>query len=84
MESETYVGGHVESIEAGVFRSDIPVNFAIDTKAIDKLVDELDAALKFSIVVEGGKKLGQVSNYEEVRKQATQVGTYLGRAGGNR
>lgn len=32
-------------------------------------MDELDAALKFSIVVEGGKKLEQVSNYEEVRKQ---------------
>lgn len=67
LESETYVGGHVESIEAGVFRSDIPVNFVIDTTAIDKLVKELDAALKFSIVVEGGKKLEQVTNYDEVK-----------------
>ncbi|KAF8541905.1 DNA polymerase family B [Trichophaea hybrida] len=67
LESETYVGGHVESIEAGVFRSDIPVNFVIDTTAIDKLIDELDAALKFSIIVEGGKKLEQVTNYDEVR-----------------
>lgn len=25
--SETYVGGHVEALEAGVFRSDIPTNF---------------------------------------------------------
>ena len=24
MESETYVGGHVEAIESGVFRADIP------------------------------------------------------------
>ncbi|KAI5855289.1 DNA polymerase epsilon catalytic subunit A [Tricharina praecox] len=69
LESETYVGGHVESIEAGVFRSDIPVNFVIDTTAIDKLVKELDAALKFSIVVEGGKKLEQVTNYDEVKEQ---------------
>lgn len=67
LESETYVGGHVESIEAGVFRSDIPANFVIDTAAIDKLVEELDHALKFSIVVEGGKKMEQVTNYEEVR-----------------
>jgi DNA polymerase epsilon subunit 1 len=29
LESETYVGGHVESIEAGVFRSDIPVNLPL-------------------------------------------------------
>ena len=24
MDSETYVGGHVEAIESGVFRADIP------------------------------------------------------------
>jgi DNA polymerase epsilon subunit 1 len=65
LESETYVGGHVESIEAGVFRSDIPTNFAVDTKAIDELVGDLDAALKFSIVVEGGKKLEDVTNYDQ-------------------
>ncbi|CAG9957228.1 unnamed protein product [Clonostachys rosea f. rosea IK726] len=28
LDSETYVGGHVESIEAGVFRADIPVDFS--------------------------------------------------------
>ena len=28
--SETYVGGHVEALEAGVFRSDIPTHFKID------------------------------------------------------
>ena len=27
MESETYVGGHVEAIESGVFRADIPCRF---------------------------------------------------------
>jgi len=43
------------------------VNFVIDTTAIDKLVEELDAALHFSIVVEGGKKLEQVTNYDEVK-----------------
>ncbi|KAF2429554.1 DNA polymeras-like protein epsilon [Tothia fuscella] len=69
LESETYVGGHVESIEAGVFRSDIPCNFAIDTKAIDDLLRDLDAALKFCIEVEERKKLEDVANYAEVRAQ---------------
>ncbi|KAL7272628.1 DNA polymerase epsilon catalytic subunit [Rhizina undulata] len=69
LDSETYVGGHVESIEAGVFRSDIPVNFVVDTKAVDKLVEELDAALQFSIVVEGNKKMEDVTNYEQVKEQ---------------
>ena len=71
LESETYVGGHVESIEAGVFRADIPVNFAVDTTAIDELLDDLDAALKFSITVEEKKSLDDVTNYDEVKQQIT-------------
>lgn len=67
LESETYVGGHVESIEAGVFRSDIPVNFALESTAIDELIRDLDAALQFSIVVEEKKTLDDILNYEEVR-----------------
>lgn len=69
LESETYVGGHVESIEAGVFRSDIPVNFALDITAIDELLRDLDAALKFSIEVEEKKSIDDVTNYAEVRAE---------------
>lgn len=69
LESETYVGGHVESIEAGVFRADIPCNFAVDPAAIDELIKELDNALKFSIVVEEKKSLDDIENYEEVKGQ---------------
>ncbi|KAI9739725.1 MAG: DNA polymerase epsilon catalytic subunit [Cirrosporium novae-zelandiae] len=69
LESETYVGGHVESIECGVFRSDQPVNFALDPSAYDELVDDLDAALQFSIVIEEKKKLEDVTNYAEVKAQ---------------
>lgn len=29
LENETYVGGHVEALEAGVFRSDIPTDFKL-------------------------------------------------------
>ena len=72
LESETYVGGHVESIEAGVFRSDIPYNFAIDPAAIDELVHDLDAALKFSITVEEKKNFEDVTNYEEVKAQIAE------------
>jgi DNA polymerase epsilon subunit 1 len=69
LESETYVGGHVEALEAGVFRSDIPYNFAVDPTAIDELVNDLDAALKFSIEVEEKKKLEDVANYDEIKAQ---------------
>lgn len=69
LESETYVGGHVESIEAGVFRSDIPVNFALEAAAIDELIRDLDAALRFSILVEEKKTIEEILNYDEVRSE---------------
>ncbi len=37
LESETYVGGHVEALEAGVFRSDIPVDFKMTPAACQKV-----------------------------------------------
>lgn len=72
LESETYVGGHVESIEAGVFRADIPVNFAVDATAIDELIADLDAALRFCIEVEEKKNFDDVMNYEKVRDSVLQ------------
>lgn len=35
--SETYVGGHVEALEAGVFRSDIPTHFKIEPSAVQEV-----------------------------------------------
>jgi len=66
LESETYVGGHVEALQAGVYRSDIPNNFSIVPETAQQLIDDLDAALKFSIEVEGNMKMEDVLNYEEV------------------
>lgn len=71
VETETYVGGHVESLEAGVFRSDIPCQFSIDPTAVDELLNDLDNALKFSIEVEGKKKMEDVLNYDEVKQAIT-------------
>ncbi|GJJ12948.1 hypothetical protein Clacol_007195 [Clathrus columnatus] len=67
--SETYVGGHVEALEAGVFRSDIPTHFKIVPQAVQQLIDELDAALKFCIVEESKMSLDNVTNYDEVKGQ---------------
>ncbi|CAD6887281.1 unnamed protein product [Tilletia controversa] len=69
LESETYVGGHVEALEAGVFRSDIPTHFKLEPKAVQQLIDDLDSALKFSITEEGQLKLDDVTNYDEVKCQ---------------
>ncbi|KAJ6115701.1 DNA polymerase epsilon catalytic subunit A [Penicillium sp. IBT 18751x] len=72
LESETYVGGHVESIEAGVFRSDIPVAFNVDPKAMEELIRDLDHALRFSIEVEEKKSMDDVTNFEEVKAQIAE------------
>lgn len=69
LSSETYVGGHVEALEAGVFRSDIATQFKVEPKAMQQLIDDLDAALKFSLVTEGNVKLEDVENYDAVRAE---------------
>ncbi|CAK9437319.1 uncharacterized protein LODBEIA_P16970 [Lodderomyces beijingensis] len=66
LESETYVGGHVESLEAGVFRSDIPTHFRVDPTAIDELLGNLHNSIKFCIEVENNKKMKDVDNFDEV------------------
>ncbi|KAJ2921503.1 hypothetical protein H1R20_g15588, partial [Candolleomyces eurysporus] len=71
LSSETYVGGHVEALEAGVFRSDIPTDFKVVPEAVQQLIDDLDAALKFCIVEESKASLDDVTNYDEVKDQIT-------------
>ena len=66
IESETYVGGHVEALESGVFRSDLPTKFNMSSDVYQKLMDDLDRALKFSIVFEGSIPLETIENYDEV------------------
>ncbi|KAJ3022675.1 UNVERIFIED_CONTAM: DNA polymerase epsilon catalytic subunit [Siphonaria sp. JEL0065] len=68
LESETYVGGHVEALEAGVFRSDLETQFRLVPAAYQQLIDEIDQALEFSITVEHNLKMEDVVNYDEVRE----------------
>ncbi len=69
LESETYIGGHVEALRTGIYRSDLPLKFNIDKSAIEDLENTLDETLKFAITVEGKMKLDSVTNYEEIRDQ---------------
>jgi DNA polymerase epsilon subunit 1 len=40
LDSETYVGGHVEALEAGVFRSDLKTRFKLEPEALSKVLIE--------------------------------------------
>jgi len=67
LDSETYIGGHVESFESGVFREDIPIKFVLEPEAYQYLIDDVDATLKFFIEVESKCKIEDVTNYDEVK-----------------
>lgn len=66
LESETYIGGHVECLESGIFRADIPNAFRVKPERFQYLVDDLDRTLKFALVEEEGLSLDDVTNYQEV------------------
>jgi len=67
LDSETYIGGHVEALECGVYRSDLDYKFKLIPDAIQGLIDKLDRDLRFSLEVEGEIKIEDVENYEEVK-----------------
>jgi DNA polymerase epsilon subunit 1 len=48
--SETYVGGHVEALEAGVFRSDIPTHFRLVPSAFQQ-VQEVVTSFLYAIAL---------------------------------
>ncbi|XP_048486026.1 DNA polymerase epsilon catalytic subunit 1 [Plutella xylostella] len=66
LDAETYVGGHVEALESGVFRADIKCKFKIVPSAIDKLIETTEKTMKHAIEVEEGIPLELVTNFEEV------------------
>ncbi|CAI5468278.1 unnamed protein product [Closterium sp. Yama58-4] len=68
LESETYIGGHVECLESGVFRSDIPTKFRLHPSAYQMLIDKLDEDLVYALKEEGGMAVEDVSNYEDVKQ----------------
>jgi DNA polymerase epsilon subunit 1 len=68
LESETYIGGHVECLEAGVFRADIPAKFSLVPSALQQLIDHIDRDLTFALEVEHGIQRSEALNYDEVRQ----------------
>uniref|UniRef100_A0A7E4VKY8 DNA polymerase epsilon catalytic subunit n=1 Tax=Panagrellus redivivus TaxID=6233 RepID=A0A7E4VKY8_PANRE len=66
IESETYVGGHVEALESGVFRADIPCRFRVDPEAIEMLQSEVAETLKHTLKAEMGVDLDTLEDFDEV------------------
>lgn len=66
LDSETYVGGHVEAIESGVFRNDIPIKFRMDSTAFEELKEKTRHILEYAAREECHLKLEDITNFDEV------------------
>lgn len=74
LESETYVGGHVEALESGVFRADIPCKFRMDADTLEQLKNEVKETLIHSLVHEMEI---DVSTLEDLDFVVTQIQNQL-------
>lgn len=72
VESETYIGGKVECLETGVYRSDVEYEFDLVPSAFQQLIDNIDRDLCFAIEVEAGMQRSDIANYEEIRTRIVE------------
>ncbi|XP_077483057.1 DNA polymerase epsilon catalytic subunit 1 isoform X2 [Amblyomma americanum] len=66
LDQETYVGGHVEALESGVFRADLPCRFRLVPEAFQNLIDSVPKTMQHAIEVEEKVPLNEALNFEEV------------------
>lgn len=69
---ETYIGGHVEALESGIFRADIPCRFRLVTSAIDSLIEQVPKVVRHAIEVEEGIPMDLVTNFEEICSEVVE------------
>ena len=83
MDTETYVGGHVEAIESGVFRADIPCRFRLVPEAFQKLHDDVERCMKRAIEVEENIPIGKRHALEKYDQFALNASCFWGSTGSN-
>lgn len=71
LESETYIGGKVEALESGVFRSDLPCRFKMKPQGYQFLIDKLEKDLSYAIETDFKSKKEDVVNFDEVKDKIT-------------
>ena len=74
LESETYVGGHVECLLSGVYRQDLPIKFDLEPDNVQEFIDQAEAIVDFGVLEAGFKSRDEISNFDEV---VAQVRTQL-------
>ncbi|OQV25773.1 DNA polymerase epsilon catalytic subunit A [Hypsibius exemplaris] len=72
VESETYVGGHVEALESGIFRADIAMRFRMVPDGVQTLIDNIERTVRHAIVEEEKIELASVTNLPEIVAAITE------------
>lgn len=72
LESETYIGGKVECLETGVYRSDIEYKFDMKPEGFQGLIENVDRDMTFAIEVEGGIDRRKITNYDDIKSQIVE------------
>lgn len=72
LDNDTYIGGHVECLEAGVFRADIPAKFSLVPSALQQLINHIDRDLCFVLETEHDVQRSDISNYDEIKQSIVQ------------
>ena len=66
LDIETYIGGHVEALQSGIFRADIPIPWDVEPAAYQRLIDDVYGVLKFALEVELNTPLSEIENFDEI------------------
>lgn len=67
IDSETYIGGKVECLHNGIYRSDLETNFEIDPSAYETLMNQVGDVIKFCVEEEQGRSMDDLTNFSEVK-----------------
>ena len=77
IDTETYIGGHVEALEAGVYRYDLPLRFRCTSSAYQDILSDLDQCLRFALETEHDTKIDDVINFEKIKEEVSLALTSL-------
>lgn len=80
IDSETYVGGHVEAVESGVFRADIACRFKLDIETLEHLKEEIRPTMEHSLRNDAKLEPEELTDFEQVCGQIeSQLDALIGR-----
>lgn len=68
LSSETYAGGYVETIEPGLFRTDLPIHFKLDAKYIESLIENIETVFDYFLQKEN-LKVEDLNNYIQEKER---------------